>query len=65
MQLLFTLSDPYFLKVQINLFVEGCRRGLCKHPDCLLLAVGCFLYGIDLAMHVLGKLLRDWWYLAL
>ena len=36
----------------------------CLHPDCLLLAVDCFLWGMDLAMHVSGKLIRDWWYLA-
>ena len=38
--------------------VEGCYGRLCLCPDCLLPAVGCFSYGINLAMHVLGKFVK-------
>ena len=46
------------LKTKITLYpplVEGCYGGLCLYPDCWIYAVGCFSWGIDLAMHVLGK----------
>ena len=54
-ELVFT---PWYLKLNDSLLlrgnVEGCRGGLCLHPDCFLLAVRCSSKCMDLAMHILG-----------
>ena len=38
--------------------VKGHYGGLFLHPNCFLHAIGCFSWGIDLAMHVLGEFAR-------
>ena len=38
--------------------VEGCYSRLCFHPDCLLPAVGCSSWDMDLAVYVLGKFIK-------
>ena len=38
--------------------IEGCHGKLYLHPDCLILAMGCSSWGMDLAMHVSGKFVR-------
>ena len=38
--------------------VEGYHGRLNLYPDCLLPAVGCFSWGMDLAMHALGEFVK-------
>ena len=44
--------------VEVPKSVEGYCGGLCLYPECFLPAVGCSSWGIDLAMHVLGKFIK-------
>ena len=49
---------PY-LPVVTMLLVEECYGRFCLHPDCLLLAVGCCSWGINLAMHVPDEFAKE------
>ena len=57
------LFMPWLFKLDNSLLlrgnVEGCCSELCLCPDCFLHAIGCFLWGMDLSMHLLAKYARE------